>query len=70
MKRLLTYLSVIFYHRFVVIETTEKAIEKGLVPYMNIYGDAVNDYNCTSIFKDSYGNCYRCAESIGYKQNK
>lgn len=40
--------------------TTDKAIELGLKPHMNIYGDLVNKTNCRSIWKDSKENWYWC----------
>ena len=69
-KEILNYLALRFYYRFTVIKTTEKAREMGLTHYCNLFGDAIDQYNCRSFFTDSYGNVYRCREFRGYKQNE
>jgi len=68
MKKILNYLAHRFYYRFIVIKTTDYARKMGLIPYCNIFGDAINKYNCRSFFIDSYGNTYRCKELNEYKQ--
>lgn len=62
LKRILTYLSLCFYYRFIVIPTKEKAIKKGLSFETNIWGDSINTFNCRSYWSDQYGFIYRCAE--------
>ena len=69
MRKLLRFLTVFFYHRFIVIETTDKARERGLVHDVNVYGDPINHFSCRSFWKDKYGFYYRCKELNGYKQN-
>lgn len=62
MKEILRYLSVIFYHRFVVIKTIKEAEVRGLKFEHNVYGDSINRYNCRSFWYDEYDMRYRCAE--------
>lgn len=44
------------------ISTVERCEKKGLIFIKNIYGDPINFYNCRSLWKDKYGNVYKCDE--------
>jgi len=62
MKKILRFLSVCFYHRFVVINNCKQAQEKGFKFSENVHGDAINIWNCRSFWSDEFGFRYRCAE--------
>lgn len=49
-----------FYYRFKVI-SKEKALQKGLTFESNVYGDAINRFNCRSFWCDDNFR-YRCSE--------
>lgn len=40
----------------------DQAEKLGLTWYQNIYGDAINYFNCRSFWKDDRGRCYRVSE--------
>jgi len=62
MKKIIRFLSVCFYHRFIVIKTCEEAIKKGLKFDENVYGDSINIFNCRSFWYDEFDYRYRCEE--------
>ena len=62
MKKIIRFLSVCFFHRFIVIKTCEEAIGKGLKFDENVYGDGINIFNCRSFWYDEFNYRYRCAE--------
>lgn len=59
---MLTFLALIFYHRFRVIKTQQIAYERGLMHYRNVHGDEINFTNCRSFWADKFGFLYRCSE--------
>ena len=62
MRKMLRFILVCFYHRFIVIEGCDKAEKRGLVFESNVHGDAINMWNCRSFWRDEYGFRYRCSE--------
>ena len=62
MKRILRFFTVNFYHRFKVIKTCNDAKERGLQFDNNVYGDAINMWNCRSFWYDEFNYRYRCAK--------
>ncbi len=60
LKRIKSYWSAIF----IVIETTDQAKEMGLKYVMNIYGDAINHYDCRSFWSNEFGHIYRCKQPL------
>ena len=68
MKRLFRYITLIFYHMFIVIDTCEIAQKRGLVFDNNVHGDAINAWNCRSFWYDEYNFRYRCAELYNSKK--
>lgn len=62
MKKIIRFLSVVFYHRFVVIKSKQDCIKRGLKFDENIYGDGINRFNCRSFWYDEFGFRYRCDE--------
>jgi len=60
--KILRFLAVCFYHRFVIIKSCDDAIKRGLKFGENVYGDAINTWNCRSFWYDEYNYRYRCAE--------
>ena len=68
MKKILKYLSVIFYHQFKIIKTCQEAEERGLNFDYNLHGDIINHFNCRSFWFDEFGFRYRCAELFTVKE--
>lgn len=48
-----------WYIRNFKIIDYKTAIDLGLIPFRDIYGDEINRLNCRSIWKDRKGNQYR-----------
>mgnify|MGYP001426107824 CR=1 FL=1 len=66
MKKIFRFISFYLYHRFIIIKTCKEATEKGLIFDENVYGDAINAWNCRSFWYDKYNLRYRCAELSPY----
>ncbi len=63
LNRIKSYWCAVFFR----IKTIELAKEKGMTFVTNIYGDAINHYNCRSIWKNKYNHIYRCAQPLLYE---
>ncbi len=61
-KRIINFFTYNFYYKFKLIQSCKKAKEMGLKLENNVYGDAINIINCRSIWRDNFGNFYRCEE--------
>lgn len=51
-----------FIKAFKKIKTSEEAILMGLKFYKNLHGDAINHYDCRSLWTDEYNIIYNCEE--------
>ena len=58
-----------WYCRWFKVITTKTAIEWGLKPKINIYGDKINHLNCRSIWTDAKYRAYRVKELIDFDNN-
>lgn len=54
----------LFYYRFFKVLTWMQALELGLEFRYNVSGDAINHYNCRSVWIDSEGRAYRVRELV------
>ena len=49
----------LWYYRNFCILSEEEAVEIGLTPVRNVYGDEILHWNCRSLWKDEKGRIYR-----------
>lgn len=53
-----------WFKRNFCILSIEECKEMNLIPSFNLYGDAINMFNCRSFWKDEKGKLYRCKDLI------
>lgn len=58
-----------WYKRNYCILSIEECEKMSLIPSFNLYGDAVNMFNCRSFWKDEKGRLYRCKALIKKDNN-